>query len=294
MELRHLRSLIAVIDNGGVRAAAAAEHIAQPAVTRHIHTLERELGVNLFERSGRGVRPTPAALELHSAIRPLLVALDQAVDSVRAGSSTALRVGYIPPASRGPVPRLVTIARTLSPGIKIDLHELSNQPLLDQLRNGSLDLGFALGTDVALPGFTATVVEDVHYVLAVSIKDPLVALESVPLASLTGRTIVTPAAREPTHQRMIDHIRGYATDLTLQDAFTLDAVLGLVSAGVGIAITPAELFADTPPPGIALLDTQPPLPTAAITLVRPTRLNRLTRDIADAYISTQARAASTD
>ncbi len=58
MKLHHLRNLLAVAEQGSVRAAAREMRIAQPAVTRSLQELERELGVSLFERKARGVVPT--------------------------------------------------------------------------------------------------------------------------------------------------------------------------------------------------------------------------------------------
>ena len=107
------------------------------------------------------------------------------------------------------------------------------------------------------------------------------------LSALTGRSIVTPAKREPTHQQMVDYVRAHADGVTVQDAFTLDAVLSLVGAGVGLAFVPEELIT-TPPPGIAFVDTAPPLPTATLTLVRPARPSRALRLIIEAFLATIA------
>lgn len=284
MDLRHLRSLIAVIDHGGLRTAAAAEHIAQPAITRHLQALERELGVALFERSGRGVKATPAARQLYDTTKPHLIALDQAAAAIRTRATTTLRIGYIAPAITELVPRLVDIARALAPGIQIELHTLTNPDLLDQISNGAIDIGFALATDKAARGTLATPIADMHYLLAVSLEDELAATNPAPLSALADRTIVTPATREPTHQLMVDHVRAHADRVAVQDAFTLDAVLSLVGAGVGVAFVPAELIT-TPPPGIAFLDTDPPLPTATLTLVRPARHSRLLRSITDQFLA---------
>jgi len=276
--------LIAVIDHGGLRAAAAAEHIAHPAITRHLQALERDLGVTLFERSGRGVKPTPTARQLYDTTKPHLIALDQAAAAIRVGGSASLRIGYIAPAITELVPRLVDIARALAPGIQIELHTLTNPDLLDQISNGAIDIGFAVATENAVPGILATPIAQLHYLLAVSLDDALAANNPAPLSALADRTIVTPAVREPTHQRMVDHVRAHADRVAVQDAFTLDAVLSLVGARVGVAFVPAELLT-TPPAGIALLDTDPPLPTATLTLVRPARHSRLLRSITDHFLA---------
>jgi DNA-binding transcriptional LysR family regulator len=83
---------------------------------------------------------------------------------------------------------------------------------------------------------------------------------------------------------MVEHVRAHADHIAVQDAFTLDAVLSLVGAGVGVAFVPAELLS-SPPPGIAFLDTEPPLPTATLTLVRPARQSRLLRSITDSFLA---------
>jgi DNA-binding transcriptional LysR family regulator len=290
MELRQLRSLIAVVDYGGFRAAASAEHVAQPAITRHLQTLERELGVTLFERSGRGVKPTPTARHLYDTVKPHVTALDEAVAAIRTGSTTTVRIGYIAPAIISLVPRLVDVARSHSPGIQIELHTLTNPELLDQVSTGAIDLGFALSTDPPVRGVVATPIEDMHYLLAASVNDPLAASNPVPLSALTDRSIVTPATREPTHQQMVEYVRAHADGVTVQDAFTLDAVLSLVGAGVGLAFVPEELIT-TPPPGIAFVDTEPPLPTATLTLVRPAHHSRVLRPIIDAFLATVAPRA---
>src|SRR5688500_18276875 len=60
MKLTQLRYLLAVVDHGTVSAAGAALHVAQPAVSRAVRSLEQELGIDLFARSGRGMALTDA------------------------------------------------------------------------------------------------------------------------------------------------------------------------------------------------------------------------------------------
>lgn len=66
MELHHLRYLRSVVRTGSVTAAAEAEFVAQPSVSKQLRLLERELGVPLFHRVGRKVVPTDAAFALAS------------------------------------------------------------------------------------------------------------------------------------------------------------------------------------------------------------------------------------
>ena len=99
MELRQLASLEAVLETGSFAAAARARHVAQPALWAQVKGLERELDVPLFERVGRGVRPTAAALALRERVRRVLE------DLRRLGAFAAeLKAGRALPAVLGCAP----------------------------------------------------------------------------------------------------------------------------------------------------------------------------------------------
>ena len=69
MELTHLHSFLRVADEGSVTRAAEGLHLTQPAVTQHVRALEREIGVPLFDRAGRGVQLTPAGEALRQYVQ---------------------------------------------------------------------------------------------------------------------------------------------------------------------------------------------------------------------------------
>ena len=80
-----VRSFIAVMDAGSVSAAARATQGHQPTISRHLSELEAQLGVALFERTGRGVRPTAAGLEVLPAARQMQAAAEALARSVTRG-----------------------------------------------------------------------------------------------------------------------------------------------------------------------------------------------------------------
>ena len=95
MELRTLRYFLAVVDHGSVTAAAHHVHIAQPAISRQIQALESELGVELFLRGGRRLRPSPAGGRLLPIVRDLVARADSAGAAMTAlaqGIQVRLRV----------------------------------------------------------------------------------------------------------------------------------------------------------------------------------------------------------
>ncbi len=83
MELRHLRTFLAVFEEGSITAAARRLHVAQPAVTRQIRQLEASVGQQLFGRSPQGVTPTSAGARLEPEARLLIARADTVVDDLR-------------------------------------------------------------------------------------------------------------------------------------------------------------------------------------------------------------------
>src|SRR5258708_34461083 len=95
MELRHLRYFVTVAEEENVTRAARRLHVSQPPLSRQIRDLERELGVNLFDRSANGVRLTGAGETFLAEARGVLRRADDAVDLVKGGSLGHARKGAV-------------------------------------------------------------------------------------------------------------------------------------------------------------------------------------------------------
>jgi DNA-binding transcriptional LysR family regulator len=99
VELRHLRYLVAIADEGSFSRAALRLHVAQQALSRQIADLEHEIGVRLFERHARGARLTPRGAAFVEDARLTLAHTDRAVLRVRGmadGAEESVRVAYTP------------------------------------------------------------------------------------------------------------------------------------------------------------------------------------------------------
>jgi DNA-binding transcriptional LysR family regulator len=146
VELRHLRYFVAVAETQNVlRAATQKLHVSQPAVSRQIRDLEDELGVQLFERTGKAVNLTDAGRLFLKEARAVLERTDEAVANVRGfaqAGETELHVGYSPIASAHIVPAALRAFQQVMPGVHVRLHDWSNEEIVAGLRDGRLQLAF--------------------------------------------------------------------------------------------------------------------------------------------------------
>jgi DNA-binding transcriptional LysR family regulator len=94
---RRLGYFVSVCEHSGISKAASAIGVAQPALTRQIKLLEKELDIQLFRRSGRSAEPTDAARHLVERIKPHMAAIEEALVEIRADASkqTQARKGAI-------------------------------------------------------------------------------------------------------------------------------------------------------------------------------------------------------
>lgn len=84
MDLRHLRNMLAVMEEGSIGKAAERLHVSQPALTKSIQRLEEELGVRLFERKSRGMEATSFAISLRAYAQSACVGMTQAIKEINA------------------------------------------------------------------------------------------------------------------------------------------------------------------------------------------------------------------
>lgn len=105
MNLRRLRYFVKIVDLGSLTQAAEALHIAQPALSQQLSTLEGEFNERLLIRTKRGVTPTPAGMVLYRHAQTILRQLDQAhsdVGNAGQGLSGSVSVGWRPARPRRP------------------------------------------------------------------------------------------------------------------------------------------------------------------------------------------------
>lgn len=145
MELRHLRYFAAVADEENVSRAALKLHVSQPALSRQIRDLEEELGFALLERSAKSVRLTEAGKTFRNEARAVLERADEAVKAARrvaGGGQGELHVGYAPSLTARILPPVLRAFQAESPYVRVLLHDLHTEDMLQRLHDGTLRFAF--------------------------------------------------------------------------------------------------------------------------------------------------------
>jgi DNA-binding transcriptional LysR family regulator len=273
LDVRRLRVLHAVSAHGSVTGAAAALGYSAPAVSQQLAALEREVGMRLTERAGRGIQPTPAAAILVGHTAVLLARLDAAesdLAALRDQVSGRVVLAAFPSAGATIVPTAWTALARSAPHVQLDLTEMEPEESLPALRRGELDV--AVGHEYDLlprpldPLFERRelVVEPV--LLAVPADSPLDG--PVPLGSLAGQPFLAPRdntscaemiQRACAQAGFVPRVVARATDFAV--------LLSLVAAGAGLTLVP-ELAARRLPPGVRLLPPAEPVIRRVFTVSR--------------------------
>jgi DNA-binding transcriptional LysR family regulator len=258
-----LRVVHEVAARGSFTAAAEALGYTQSAVSRQVAAMEQAAGAPLFERLARGVRPTPAGRVLLRHAAAVLERTDAAALELRGLEDRLegrLAVGAFPSALGALVPRAIAALRREHPGVVVTLREASTPALLQRVRAGRLEVGIvALGVDehAAADDLRCDLLLRGRTLVAVAADHRLALRGTVDPAELEGEPWIVGAGREGDPQ----FTTWPGLPGTPRVAFALrdwPGRLGLVAAGLGIAVVPS-IAAQTVPAGVALLEVDGPM-----------------------------------
>jgi DNA-binding transcriptional LysR family regulator len=242
MELRHLRYFVAVGEEQHYGRAARSLHVAQPALSRQIQDLEKELGFELFERLPRGVKLSAAGkLFLEDARRILQEVSEAGIRAGRlaSGRSGTLRVGFTENSSwRGVVPDSFRRFREQQPDAELQLQPEASLAQIDAIRSGRLDAGFVNFMPKSDPELDQILVARQHVELAAPQGHPLTRLRTLRLRDLTEAPFIWfPRRANPAFydQMMRECYRGgLKAPRIVQEGVNEPTILSLVSTGMGV------------------------------------------------------------
>lgn len=247
MDLRQLEYFVAVAEERNFTRAAERVHISQSGVSAQIRQLERELGAELFDRSGRAATLTvagKAALDHARAALAAAEAVGQAVGEVTDVIRGRVTVGMVVGCTVTPLFDALAAFHRAHPGVEISLLEGNSDQLVEAVRSGTVDLAL-VGTATATPdGLDALTIVSERLVAAVPPGHPLVARRRVTLRALiahplvcmpigTGLRTVFDQACAAQHLQPV---------LALQ-ATAADAIADLAGRGLAVAILTESMAA---------------------------------------------------
>lgn len=248
LDLREIRSFVAVAEMESFGGAAASLDIAQPSLSLRIQKLERELGVQLLRRSSRQVELTDAGRALLVESRALLAQAQVAVESVRlagSGEIGTLRLGFYDTAPMLIMPRLLGHFRDRFPNVNFKFTELSSRDQLAAIARGDIDIGILRGP-IAEERMESRCVAMETLLVALPERHPLAAREEIPIALLRDESFVLlPRSKgSGLYDEIIVlfHSNGFSP-VVVQEANEMHTVCGLVAAGLGISIVPGSVRA---------------------------------------------------
>lgn len=240
MELHHLRYFAVLSEELHFGRAARRLHMAQPPLSQRIKGLERELGVDLFHRRRSGVELTEAGallLEHARAVLEKLSEAEEAMGRIRPGVSGTIRMALPPDTNPVTIEVLLGEFSRTTPGVLVNLQELSTGEQVPRLRDGELDVA-VVRHPLSTVGLESSPMTSKPLVMILRSDHPLaVAPGPIPLRALTGDPLLLfPRQMAPT---LYDEILATCRDSGYLPAAIVHArnqhfAHGLVLAGRGV------------------------------------------------------------
>ena len=239
--LRQLEYVVAIADTLNFGRAAEACNVSQPGLSSQIKQVEELLGLSLFDRTPKGVIPTPAGQEIILRARQLLAhaqAMVEVAHSFQAPLTGTIRLGVIPTIAPYLLPRLMPTITEEFPTLRLLLLEGQTSDLVRKLHKGELDL-LLLDLDVPLgPCKTLHLLDDAFCVLVPKTHE-FAKMESVEEAQLNGRQFLLLDDGHCMRDRAMDICtRAEGNELGDFRAASLNTLLRMVENGVGITLIP--------------------------------------------------------
>ena len=291
MELRQLTYLEAVVRHSHFSRAADELHVAQSALSHQIAQLERELGVRLLDRTTRSVRPTEAGELVAVRARAVLAevgAIRSDIDSLAGLVHGRLAVGALLFGGRLDIPALIADFAGRHPGIELQLREGTAGRMAAMLRDGTLDLAFALDPPNRPPELEAMPLTREELAIVTAPGHRLMNRRAVAIDALATEQLTMFEPGSSTRER-IDEAFAQAgiTPRIALEVNDLALTRQLVSRGLGVAILP-RTFADLPGPPVGV---RPFAPSLTMPVVLWSRSGRHLSSAAEAFVQF-ARAAA--
>ncbi|MFD4599415.1 LysR substrate-binding domain-containing protein [Streptomyces sp. NPDC058464] len=252
VEVRHLRALAAIGDEGTITGAAAVLHISQPALSRTLEQLESRVGVRLVHRTTRALSLTDAGQRLYERAHLILRQLDDALTETARGVRP-LRVGFAWAALGDRTVPVLRTWRQAHPDTPIEVHRPDDPEAA--LRRGEIDAALLRGAPAPGAGLEVRPLYREGRLAALPEGDPLARRAAVRLADLAERSVVLCATAATTAGLWPEAGRP-----TTFEVANVDEWLTVIATGEAVGVTAAATEHSHPHPGVryvSLADAPP-------------------------------------
>ncbi|ASK63825.1 LysR family transcriptional regulator [Virgibacillus phasianinus] len=251
MELRQLRYFMEVAEREHVSEAAVNLHVAQSAVSRQIANLEGELGVSLFEREGRNIKLTQIGKTFYAHTKLAMKAIDNAkkqIDEYLDPERGTIKIGFPTSLSSHLLPNVISAFKDEYPNIAFHLRQGSYSFLIDSVKRDEIDVAFLGPVPKDDPEIESHILFTEDILALLPISHPLANNKILYLTDLRNDEFVSFPKGFVLEKVIIDACKqvGFVPKIS-SEGEDLDAIKGLVSAGIGVTLLPDSTFHESTP-----------------------------------------------
>ena len=270
-DLADLRAFVAVAELNSFRAAAESIHLSQPALSRRVEKLESALGVRLFERTTRSVSLTAVGRDFSRKARALLDDLENSLLSMHQVAASQLGevvIACVPSAVYYFLPKVLRDYHEQYPRIRVRIIDDSANAVLESVARGEADFGInIIGTQEPEIEFLAILKEP--FVAACRRDHPLAAKRKVTWAELGQYDFMT-VDKSSGNRLLVDLALANASARPSWcfEAKHVSTLLGLVEAGLGVAVVPRLSMPQGEHATLAMVELVEPTVDRTVGLIR--------------------------
>lgn len=251
MELRQLRYFMEVAKREHVSEAAVHLHVAQSAVSRQIANLEGELEVALFDREGRNIRLTQIGKTFYTHALIAMKAIDNAkkqVDEYLDPERGTIKIGFPTSLSSHLLPSVISAFKEEYPHVAFHLRQGSYKFLIDSVKKDEIDVAFLGPVPKDEPEIESHILFTESILALLPLSHNLADRESLYLTDLKNDEFVSFPKGFILEKVIVDACKqvGFAPKVS-SEGEDLDAIKGLVSAGIGVTLLPESTFHESTP-----------------------------------------------
>ncbi len=273
MELRQIQYFIEVAKREHMTEAANHLHVAQSAVSRQIFNLESELGVDLFVREGRNIKLTPIGKVFLEQVEEAMTILENAqreIEEYLDPSHGTIRIGFPSSLATYTLPAALSAFRERYPEVKFHLKQGSYYDLIDRVAKAEIDMALLGPVPMKEKKVKGSILFSENLVALLPMDHPLAKASTLKLSQLREDGFILFPEGYILREILLEACQqqGFRPTVAFEGE-DIDAIRGLVSAGLGITIIPEITLIDGLPRATVKIPIVEPNVTRTVGIITP-------------------------